>query len=255
MCFSADVLHVLAREVPPNLRFGALHQLIVQLGFDFFGFTCWTSFDPRPLILSNFPAGWIQTYKARHYVENDPRVAHCRTSVMPIFWTEDFFRSAPGMWEDARFYGLCHGWSQGAHSDGVFSILDIAREHDAIPVEEWYEKAGQLLMLCNLIHMRQVDELKQKVASLHMSEREIEVLRWSAIGKTAEDVAHILHLSESTVNFHTRNAIAKLGVQNKVAAIARAAQLGLFMTRETHPAAEATGFGRRVDDWGLAASS
>lgn len=255
MPFCADVLNVLAREVSPNLRFGALHQLIVQLGFDFFGFTCWTSLAQRPLLLSNFPAGWIQTYKARNYIDRDPRVGHCRSSVMPIFWTEDFFRSAPGLWDDAQFYGLCHGWSQGAHSEGVFSILDVAREREPIGVDEWYEKAGQVLLLCNLIHMNQVDELQRGIAALHMSEREIEVLRWSAIGKTAEEVADILHLSESTVNFHARNAIAKLGVQNKVAAIARAAQLGLFMTRETHPATEATHYGRRGDDWMMAASS
>jgi LuxR family transcriptional regulator, quorum-sensing system regulator SolR len=28
------------------------------------------------------------------------------------------------------------------------------------------------------------------------------VLRWSAEGKTAEDIGHILHLTERTVNFH-----------------------------------------------------
>ncbi len=255
MSLSAEVLHVLAREISPNLRFNALHGLIVQLGFDFFGFSCWTSLDARPVLWSTFPAGWIKTYKTRRYTDVDPRIAHCRRSILPIFWNEEFFRCAPGMWSDAQTFGMCHGWSQGAHSEGVFSILDVSRRDGPIGDEEWYEKAGQVLLLCNVIHMNQVDELKRKIEALHLSEREIEVLRWSAIGKTAEEVAEILHLSESTVNFHARNTIVKLGVQNKVAAIARAAQLGLFKTRETHPSTEPVDFGRRASDWPMLASS
>lgn len=255
MSLSADVLHILAREISPNVRFAALHQLIGQLGFDFFGFSCWTSFDPRPTLWSNFPAGWMKTYTSRRYVDSDPRITHCRRSILPVFWTEEFFRCAPGMWDDAQSFGMRHGWSQGAHSEGVFSILDVSRQDEPIGEQEWYEKAGQVLLLCNLIHMNQVDELKRKISALHLSEREVEVLRWSAIGKTAEEVAEILHLSESTVNFHARNSVIKLGVQNKVAAIARAAQLGLFATRETHPSNEPTGFGRRASDWPIAASS
>lgn len=255
MPFSADVLHVLAREVAPHLRFGALNQLILELGFDFFGFSCWTSFDHRPVLWSTFPAGWVQNYKTRQYIDIDPRVVHCRHSILPVFWSEEFFRSAPGMWEDAQSFGLCHGWSQGAHSEGVFSILDVSRQNERISDEEWYEKAGQVLLLCNLIHMNLADEVKRKIEALHLSEREIEVLRWSAVGKTAEEVADILKLSESMVNFHARNTILKLGVQNKVAAIARAARLGLFRTRETHPSSEPVDFGRRATDWSMVSGS
>lgn len=252
MPFSADVLNVLAREVSPNLRCDLLHGLIVQLGFDFFGFTCWTSFDPRPKLWSTWPGGWIQRYRSRNYMEVDPRIDHCRRSILPISWNQDFFRDAPGLWDDAQAFGLCHGWSQGSHSEGVFSILDVARQEGPIGDEEWYEKAGQVLLLCNLIHMQQVEDLKRRIADLHLSTREIEVLRWSAIGKTAEEVADILHLSESTVNFHARNTIVKLGVQNKVAAIARATQLGLFITREQRASDQPSPYKRRLSDWALA---
>ncbi|MDR0278807.1 MAG: autoinducer binding domain-containing protein [Paucimonas sp.] len=253
MPFSADVLSVLAREVSPDLRFTALHDLIVQLGFDFFGFSCWTSFDSRPMLWSSWPDGWSQRYKACNYSKADPRIEHCRRSILPLFWDESCFHAAPCIWQDAQSFGLCHGWSQGSHSEGVFSILDVARREGPICNEEWYEKAGQVLLLCNLIHMQQVDELQRKIDNLHLTCREIEVLRWSAIGKTAEEVADILHLSESTVNFHARNTIVKLGVQNKVAAIARAAQLGLFSTREARASDEPSEYSRRLGDWALAA--
>ena len=54
-----------------------------------------------------------------------------------------------------------------------------------------------------------------------LSKREIEILRWSSEGKTSSEIATILDLSISTINFHIRNSLIKLSVSNKVAAIAK----------------------------------
>lgn len=61
-----------------------------------------------------------------------------------------------------------------------------------------------------------------------LTERELEVLKWSADGKTAADIARILTLSTSTVNFHIRSVIAKTNASNKAGAVAIAASRGLF---------------------------
>jgi LuxR family transcriptional regulator len=58
--------------------------------------------------------------------------------------------------------------------------------------------------------------------------REVEVLKWSAEGKTACEVAEILNLSSRTVNFHICSAIQKMGCCNKTSATVRAALSGLF---------------------------
>ncbi|GKW16099.1 hypothetical protein PEC301937_20480 [Pectobacterium carotovorum subsp. carotovorum] len=52
--------------------------------------------------------------------------------------------------------------------------------------------------------------------------REVEIMRWASEGKTSSDIANILHLSTSTINFHMQNILEKLAVPNKVAAIAKA---------------------------------
>ena len=52
------------------------------------------------------------------------------------------------------------------------------------------------------------------------------MLKWTADGKTSSDIAQILAISVDTVNFHVRNATAKLGAANKTAAVVRAAMLG-----------------------------
>lgn len=58
--------------------------------------------------------------------------------------------------------------------------------------------------------------------------REAEILKWSAEGKTAAEVAMILDLKLRTVNFHIGSAIRKMGVTNKTSAVVQAALHGVF---------------------------
>lgn len=73
--------------------------------------------------------------------------------------------------------------------------------------------------------MRQV---QREQCHPQLTVREIEVLRWTADGKSAQDIANILSLSKATVDFHVRNAVAKLQVPNKTAAAVRATVLGIL---------------------------
>lgn len=61
-----------------------------------------------------------------------------------------------------------------------------------------------------------------------LSERQTICLYWSAAGKTSWETSRILGLSESTVNFHLRNACAKLGVRGRRAAVVTAVRRGLL---------------------------
>jgi LuxR family quorum-sensing system transcriptional regulator SolR len=61
-----------------------------------------------------------------------------------------------------------------------------------------------------------------------LTKREVEILRWTAAGKSADEIAHVLHLSVNTINYHIKKSIAKLDVPNKTAAAVKAAVLGLL---------------------------
>ena len=61
-----------------------------------------------------------------------------------------------------------------------------------------------------------------------LTRREREVLAWTACGKTSDEISRILDLSVSGVNFHVTNFLCKLDTCNKMAAVARATQLGLL---------------------------
>jgi len=58
--------------------------------------------------------------------------------------------------------------------------------------------------------------------------REVEVLKWSATGKTAAEVALILDVTARTVNFHVGKAIQKIGACNKMSAVVQATKDGVI---------------------------
>lgn len=60
-----------------------------------------------------------------------------------------------------------------------------------------------------------------------LSAREKACLQWAAAGKTAEETAIILGLSQHTASQHMTAAMLKLGAANKPHAVAKAIRLGL----------------------------
>lgn len=59
-----------------------------------------------------------------------------------------------------------------------------------------------------------------------LSKREVECLRWAAIGKTDFEISMIIARSRATVRFHMNNASNKLNSVNRSQTLFKAAQLG-----------------------------
>lgn len=58
--------------------------------------------------------------------------------------------------------------------------------------------------------------------------RETDIFRWCSEDKNSEEIAMLLGLSESTVNFHIGHSIKKLSVADKTAATVKAVYLQLI---------------------------
>jgi DNA-binding CsgD family transcriptional regulator len=206
-----------------------------ELGFQFCSFTM-SAQRPRhpnkPIFLNNYPNEWNTLYDQAHFFDVDPVVTHCKRCVLPIVWEEKVFGAAPNLWELAQSSGVHLGWTQSVHDfQGVFSMLTLGRGKGEVSPQELYEKAGQVLWLCHAMHA----VVAQKYAESPGAEtpntltpRETEILKWSALGKTASDIARILCLSERTIGFHLASCFRKLGVNNKIAAVLCASKAGLF---------------------------
>jgi NarL family two-component system response regulator LiaR len=69
------------------------------------------------------------------------------------------------------------------------------------------------------------DEEQPNASSL--TDREIEILQQMALGKTNQDIADELVLSERTVRTHVTNILAKLGLSNRTQAVLYALRAGI----------------------------
>lgn len=206
-----------------------------SLGFQFCSFKMSAQSQTNQTIAfekNNYPNEWNALYREAHFSATDPVMSHCQRSVLPFVWKESAFNSAPHLWELATSYGVHLGWTQPLHGpQGVFSMLTLSRGRGEITPEELYEKAGNALWLCHAMHTVVANKYADGPAAKPCSKltpREIEVLRWSALGKTAAEIAQILCLSERTVGFHNCSSMRKLGVNNKIAAVMVAAKAGFL---------------------------
>ena len=59
-----------------------------------------------------------------------------------------------------------------------------------------------------------------------LSKREVECLRWAAIGKTDKEISMILNRSHATIRYHIHRAGEKLDSVNRAQTIFKAGQLG-----------------------------
>lgn len=68
---------------------------------------------------------------------------------------------------------------------------------------------------------------KRRIPSdCELSKREVECLRWAAIGKTDREIGMIISLSHATVRYHVHRASEKLNSVNRAQTIFKAGQLG-----------------------------
>lgn len=233
--WQSDQLHLVRCAGDSEATFATILGEVNKLGFGFCSFGMRGPLPlaaPRAMWRSNYPLAWQQRYQEQDYVRRDPTVALAGMSDTAVLWTDELFSNCPELREEARAFGLVHGWAQPRRdAHGVVSLLTCVRAEPAIGDEEIAAKSERLQWLSYLCHESMLSHWGpslQRPPDVELSEREIEVLRWSCDGKTSMDMAEIIGVSETTVNYHMRNACMKLGTPNKTAAAVRAAMLGLL---------------------------
>lgn len=207
-----------------------------ELGFDYCAYGLRMPLPlvaPKVFMLNNYPEEWQKQYQAQNYLAIDPTVQHAMRSLLPLIWSDDVFVHARKLWEEAHSHGLRFGLAQSIRDfNGAISMLTLARSNEAISEAELNAKRLEITWLTQMAHegMSKCLKVSQMMpeASAKLSKREIEVLHWTAVGKTSGEVSDILNIAERTVNFHINNTIIKLNSSNKTAAAIKASILGLL---------------------------
>lgn len=130
-------------------------------------------------------------------------------------------------WLELLSLGMC---DYLLHSEDVTLIVDIVRV-----------AAKGMLCLSPAVFEQLTTEASSvptspspspSMPNVELSEREIQVLRLAAKGKTNEQIARLLNLSPRTVRYHLTNIYNKTGSNSKAQAVAWAVQHGLVTLDE-----------------------
>jgi len=186
---------------------------------------------PQVIVLSNYPEAWQRRYHAAGYIAIDPTVIRGRKSQTPMLWSDELFADATNLWDEARASGLRVGWAQSSlDGHGIGGMVTLARSHDDITPAELAAKELRMRWLVNMAHLAFSRKISPRLVqpSSELTKREIEVLQWTADGKTAPEIGDILEVSHHTVVFHVSNAMRKLNASSRTAAAVKAAMLGLL---------------------------
>jgi len=208
-----------------------------QLGFDSFVYALRIPenfSDSRLIIVNGYPESWVDHYFEQAYYNADPVMSYCAKNILPIEWKNlpiEADSPESHMMNDAKKFGLQNGISMPIHTPhGEFGILSFAIDDDTQQAHEiTFRSLPFIQILAGHIH-----EALRRISGLHdktmrpLSKREQECLKWAADGKAAWEIAHILRISERTVNFHINNTMQKLEVCNRQHAVAKATLKGLI---------------------------
>ena len=179
------------------------------------------------VLLRKWPAGWFEIYAGENYVRSDPVIRLCKQTVNPFEWSEAPYdrESEPKAHEimtRATEFRMARGFCLPIHGlTGYEACISMSGIH--LDLTPRTKPAIHLMALYAFDRVRQL-VLPTQHKTNPLSAREREVLQWSAIGKTASEVAEIMEITERTVTFHLERAREKLSAQSKTHACVKALQ-------------------------------
>ena len=191
--------------------------------------------DPQrgPYIRLTYPASWIMRYLQMGYADVDPVLREAFRRTLPFEWSELTIDS------EAEALFLADAASHGVGPHG-FSIPVLTKQghrgHFGVAFsrseQEWSNflaaTRSTLIEIANRLHRRVVVEVFHEDGP-PLTTRELECLRWAALGKSTCEIGVILNISPHTARDYLKSARYKLDCVSSAQAIGKAVQLGLLV--------------------------
>lgn len=198
-----------------------------------------------PLVeLNGWPQGWLDRYIEREHAGVDGVCLYSAQTTRPFFWAEmpPPFGNSKGtalVAGEATEFGIRSGYAVPAHSPlhwhSVVSLASTARNCGMSRAEE------VAVALMSVTAVGAVEALYYPIEpGPSLTDREREVARWLAAGKTQWEISVILGLSEHTVDKHVRSLVRKLDASNTTQAVAEAIRRREIMPAELSMAGSRT---------------
>lgn len=181
-------------------------------------------------IVSNWPRALREAYEATDAFGFSRVVRHLKDSAKPLFTVDPVFANAmtgdagaaPGLFSQPGFTGhLCFSMHDAATNQYLVVYSGAGKRLDDKALAALY--LGTLDLIDTVASEHPHDGPREK-----LSARELECLRWSAAGKSSDEIAMILSISGHTVISYLKSAMRKLDSVNRMQAIARACRFRLL---------------------------
>jgi DNA-binding CsgD family transcriptional regulator len=205
-----------------------------ELGFSqcAMGYARRAPFSKRNLCLCTIhPESWAIHYERHKYIDFNPNARPFSPDNAPLVWGSEpqtnVVRSIARP-VSALAFGIAQPcWD----TKGTFGVCSLTRNDPRITEPELYSLKPYLaafaqITISSLVRLSEDKSLLQPKETL--TNREIEILLWTADGKSAKSIARGLRISEDTVNFHLKNCMRKFNCSSKTRAACHAIALGLL---------------------------
>lgn len=235
----------------------ALQRVIENFGFEAFCFLDISdAYRNDFLYFGTTGERWEQEYLSNSFFEVDEVIKVGRRANRPFSWSDVPLperlgkkrSAAQRVFDASRDYRFRAGYVIPLHFVDPFgryhSVLcslvwsgsesEFARVRDSdaltlhVILTYWIQRVVDLREANDRPVPIDVMARRRHALELKLTDRERDVLSWAARGKTAQDTATILGLSDETVTSYVKGAIFKLGAGNKTHAVAKALHLGLI---------------------------
>ena len=186
-----------------------------------------------PYIRLTYPASWIARYVKMAYGDIDPVLREGYRRALPFEWRELAINGGAdaAFMADAAAHGVGpHGYTiplvtKHGHR-GLFAVcLSCSEEHWA---ELLSTTQPALIQIANRLHRRVVTELFGEDRP-HLTPRELDCLRWVALGKDTTEIGQILEISPHTARDYLKSVHYKLDCVTSAQAVTKAVKLGLLI--------------------------
>ena len=214
-------------------QLAVIERALAMLGFDCFDYIqrCPSPFTtPRYHHLGTIPETLIRLDE-RHLIHDTIIPAVMQREAELIWELKDLYAIHPELAARNRqnFYGL---FAPGANLLGNTSaVLTLIRLSRPITHQELNAKLPLYrLVVYALQHICQLilAERHRQQLAIDLTQRQTDILKWIADGKTNDDIAHILGISSHTVNYHTKQILDKTSTQNRHDAAMKAFIAGII---------------------------
>jgi DNA-binding CsgD family transcriptional regulator len=186
-----------------------------------------------PLIVeSSIPVRFLREFDKHRYLVHCPLLSKIASSLMPQCWSLEEYGQLetnpypPLMEQLMRRFEITSGV--------MIPINSIAGERQLLRFDGTGPRPSQsALNELGMIALHAFDVYdRMRRAELNaprvLTKRELEVIRWTAQGKTSVEIGQILSLSDHTINAYMNNAIKKLDCVNRTQLVAKAIRFKLI---------------------------